>query len=911
MNATYVPGTQDIANGTVTLVLTTDSVSNCYPGTDTLLVTITPAPVVNAGSNIYLCIGASAHLNGSVSGGNGTGIWQTAGDGTFTPGDSALNATYIPGSGDLTSGTVLLTLTSTHNGGCIAGSDDVLVTITDYPVVSAGSDLAICSNDSAALSGNVSGSTTTGYWATNGGGTFSPDSSYLNAYYLPDSADIANGSVTLYLTSSLACAVTDSLVLTIIPAPVADAGNNQVICQGVVDVSLNGSVSNASSFEWSSTGTGTFSPDNTTLNATYTLSSADSLAGSVILILAATGDPLCQITYDSLTVTTAGNIQLNAGNDTSICASADIFLNGYGNAGTLYWTTSGTGTFLPDSSDLMAQYLFSDADTTAGSVVLVLNSQTSCGLYTDSMTVTFTPVPYVDAGSDFTMCDNAEFIELTGIVSAGANTGVWTTDGTGYFDPHDSLLTVLYYPSAADLQQSTITFWLTSTHSNGCIEITDSVIATIEPSPVVNAGEDKTVCEGNNAVLDGQISGTPGTGSWQTTGDGTFSPSPAALNASYIPGSGDLTAGTVILILSSDITANCSSVSDSLVITFITPGTAAELIPLDSLCYGDSLFIIPTIQGDTGTFAWSSSGTGTFWPDTSTALPVYIPGEEDLTSGSVLIFMHYTYACGSKDDTLTLNINPIPEAWFTYRANCDNMNVMFIDSTQISNGSIVTWEWDFGDGTNGNTATVNHPYLLPGTHQVTLAVQSASGCTDTISRPVQVFEPMLTDFSVSDSTPAPGTLVNFNNESVNALSYFWTFGDNSGTSAEENPSYTYNTPGTYTVWLHTEGENNCSDSAMVNIVINFAGYAVPTAFSPNGDGLNDFFFIRGGPFTEYELRVFNSWGQQVFLSAEQQVQWDGTFKGKELQEGVYVVVFRGKLTDGTELEFTGDITLVR
>ena len=69
--------------------------------------------------------------------------------------------------------------------------------------------------------------------------------------------------------------------------------------------------------------------------------------------------------------------------------------------------------------------------------------------------------------------------------------------------------------------------------------------------------------------------------------------------------------------------------------------------------------------------------------------------------------------------------------------------------------------------------------------------------------------------------------------------------------------------------------------------------------------------MRGGPFTTYELRVFNSWGQQIFISQDQDIGWDGTFKGKDQPEGVYIYVFIGETYDGTIIEKTGDITLIR
>jgi gliding motility-associated-like protein len=879
LNATYIPGVQDITDGIVVMILTSDTVNTCFPVLDTMLITINPPPVVNAGATLYVCNDENAHLHGIVTGGSGTGQWTTDGDGTFMPDDETLNGTYVPGTNDIAGGLVTLTLISTNNGGCLAVSNDVILHITTHPTVLAGSDMTICSDETVSLNGSVSGSTTTGFWTSTGGGVFVPDSSALNAVYVPDPTELANGSFNLYLTSSFACAVSDTLTVSVIPAPVADAGNNQVVCQGVMTVNLSGSVNNAvGGYYWLTDGTGTFVPDNTTLNATYLLSSQDSLNGTFILTLVAVGDALCGSNSDSMTVVTAGSILVDAGSDVIVCASGDVFLNGSANAGNIYWTTTGTGAFSPDSSDVLAQYLYSPDDTTAGSVEFILNSQTSCGLYSDTLLLSFTPVPFVDAGTDFSVCKNSEFIQLSGMISQGSITGQWTTSGTGIFMPNDSSLVPEYYLTSIDTALSGIAFWLTSTNNGTCVPMTDSVYVTFEPSPIVFAGDDHNVCVGNNVALDGQIIGATGTGGWTSNGDGTFNPSSTDLVTSYIPGTNDLINETVILTLTSDLSAYCASVSDSIIITFISLGTAADIAFADSLCFGDSLFVIPVITGDTGAFAWTTSGSG---------------------------------ACGSSRDSLLLNVNPIPFADFSFATICNELLVNFTDQSRVNPGTISSYEWDFGDGGTSDLQDPSHTYLNPLTVDVGLIVSSAAGCSDTVLKPVQVFNPVFADFVASDTTPGVSEQVNFTNQSTGGLSYMWTFGDQVGTSVEENPSYAYSAPGVYPVWLFVEGENSCMDSATVNIFINFAGYAVPTAFSPNGDGLNDGFNIRGGPFVEYEMRVFNDWGQEIFISTSQSVSWDGTFKGKDQQEGVYVLIFRGKLIDGTEVDFSGDITLVR
>ena len=88
------------------------------------------------------------------------------------------------------------------------------------------------------------------------------------------------------------------------------------------------------------------------------------------------------------------------------------------------------------------------------------------------------------------------------------------------------------------------------------------------------------------------------------------------------------------------------------------------------------------------------------------------------------------------------------------------------------------------------------------------------------------------------------------------------------------------------------------------------GAAVPTGFSPNNDGLNDYFYVLGH-FSSYELRVFNEWGNQVFISNDQSIKWDGTYKAKEQPAGTYIYIFNGKIIGGDDLKLNGEVNLIR
>ena len=175
-----------------------------------------------------------------------------------------------------------------------------------YSCCSAGLSQTVCANnDNVTLNGSITVGSTTGIWSTSGTGTFTPNANTLNATYVPSNADTAAGNITLTLSSTGGCVVvTDNLTVAITDAPGVNAGVNQTVCATNVTVTLNGNFSGgASGGIWLGNGSGTFSPDNMTMNATYVPSNADTAAGSVQLILTSTGVGTCNTVTDTMMIT--------------------------------------------------------------------------------------------------------------------------------------------------------------------------------------------------------------------------------------------------------------------------------------------------------------------------------------------------------------------------------------------------------------------------------------------------------------------------------------------------------------------------------------------------------------------------------------------------------------------------------
>ena len=212
------------------------SINGCSSPLATVTVAVDEPPVANAGPDQLVCrLVPSVQLAGNVSGGTTTGIWSTAGSGTFSPSNTALNAQYTPSAADTTAGSVILTLTSTSADNCAVATSAMTIKFGVFPVVDAGNDLTTCGETTGVqLNGNIliPGG---GLWTTSGTGTFSPSASQLNAQYIPSAADLKNDSVTLVLraVAADACYIpTDTTTIHFEPPPVVSVLNTQYILKG-------------------------------------------------------------------------------------------------------------------------------------------------------------------------------------------------------------------------------------------------------------------------------------------------------------------------------------------------------------------------------------------------------------------------------------------------------------------------------------------------------------------------------------------------------------------------------------------------------------------------------------------------------------------------------------------------------
>ena len=242
---------------------------------------------------------------------------------------TTLTPTYTPTAGQ--TGTVVLTLTANPLAGCVtAAVSTMTITINGAATASAGPDATICEGSQYTLSGSNATNYSSLHWTTTGTGSFD-DVTLLHPIYTPSSIDIAAGNVTLTLQANAnpPCSnATSSILLTIHRQPLASAGSNATVCASSPAYSLNGAgASYQTSLLWTTSGTGSFTPNATTLNPTYTPSAADISAGTLTFsTLTAFAAAPCINAVSSMTLTINASATASVGvASATICQDMNFF----------------------------------------------------------------------------------------------------------------------------------------------------------------------------------------------------------------------------------------------------------------------------------------------------------------------------------------------------------------------------------------------------------------------------------------------------------------------------------------------------------------------------------------------------------------------------------------------------------
>ncbi len=459
-------------NTTYTVTITDNR--GCF-GVDQTVITVNPLPVANAGADQAICLGQTANL--SASGSAGTPGYTYA----WSNGTTTANMSVSP------IATTTYTVTVTDSKGCTA-IDQVIVTVNPVPTANAGADQIICAGLSANLSATASAGTPGYTYLWSNGATTAATSV----------SPVATTTYTVTVTDSKGCTAVDQMVVTVNPTPIANAGPDQVICEGA-SATLPASATGGTApytYNWSNGATTASINVSPVATTTYTVTVTDGKG--------------C-IDTDEMVLTVNPNPVADAGADQAICINAAATLSAAATGGmapyTYNWSTGATTASTSVSPTATTTY-----------TVTVTDSKGCTDI--DLVVVTVNPKPVVDlnltANAPAEICVGGS---TSMVVSVSGGTAPYSFAWSNGL-PNQANQTVS--PTA------TTTYTVTVTDNNGCSN-SDNLTIIVNPLPIGNAGVDQTICAGATATFTASATGgtAPYTYAWSngaTTASTSVSP---------------------------------------------------------------------------------------------------------------------------------------------------------------------------------------------------------------------------------------------------------------------------------------------------------------------------------------------------------------------------------------------------
>ena len=563
-----------------------------------------------------------------------------------------------------------------------------------------------------------------------------------------------------------------------------------------------------------------------------------------------------------VTVTENQNPTPSITGNLTICDGTSTVLNA-GNYASYIWSTTET------SQSINV--------TTAGNYMVTVTSTAGC-TGTDNVTVTILPSLSVSISGDLDICGGTS---TTLDAGAGYPHYEWNTNSTSQ---------TISVTNAG-------TYSITVSDNNGCTA-TDAVTVNVSYLTLTSSG-DKTICDGNSATLSAALSGggiAPFNYTWntgETTSDITVNPT---IETEYN-----------VFVTDAD---GCISNTESITVSIIPKVEMAIYVNTAIVCPGDPALITSTV----------TSGQPPY---------TIINAEGDIVNVTDIVYPYqtetYTYtvtdACGTTaSDMVEINTYDVPQLDIQADVlqGCEPLVVQFLVPNSDENS---TYQWTYSNGSISdiaNGANTLHVFDNYGTYNVGVSMITDDGCMNSlvINNLIDVYRKPDARFITNPQTVSIiNPNINFTNLSQWGDYYIWSFGDGDS-SNYTSPNHTYSEIESYTISLVAVTNYGCKDSAMQTIeVVEEPTLYVPTAFSPDGDGINDLFVVQanGIDLDNYNLRIYDRWGELIFESNDLYYSWDGTAKGnnKFVEIGSYIWLVTVKNNNGLETQKSGTVTIIR
>ncbi|MEO8068548.1 MAG: PKD domain-containing protein [Flavobacteriales bacterium] len=931
----------NVGQGSYTVVVS--DANGCVSAPATVGVNTTQPPVANGGNNLTVCMGGATLVNGT--GTNTSGLDWSGGSGAF--GGLGGSQQYFPTQGEINSGGVDLYFSATGNGGCPPDIDTVHVSYANAFIgANIGGTNASCNGGTNGSVSFIPNSPVLSYqWNTNpvqnsataiglGAGNYSVtvtdplgcDTTMSASITAPQAISIGNvqvvnescagqgngsvtitvnggtqpyqyswnngdttatitvgaGTYTVQVTDANGCApaMTTANVLAAGQPNVAQAGPDQIVCNGAFPLQLTGSVVNASGGTWS--GSGTFFGGG--LNPQYTPTAAEIASGSATLYLSTTGNTTCPQDVDTVQIILPTTFQNAA------IAVNGVACNG-GSTGTAIYTPNIPGNTY-QWNDPAAQTTSTAVGLPSGNWSVLVTDQYGCSITLSA----FVPQPPPLASASMTTINPT---------CANSNNGTATVTATGGTPGY-----TYQWSANANSQTGAIAIGLST--GNYIVVITDANNCTTQasttltaPAPIALIAQiPDTVCVNAPVVMSAQASG--GTGAYTITWNGIGLGSPITYS---FP-------ATQIVTVSATDGNGCNSPVIFEQVTVLDLSLANLDVYGDTIaCPGESATVSATLNNYPGnyTIMWPELGATGNGPFT---VPVY---------NNQTLNVIVTDECGntmSGSVQLILDVPPTITLPPVIAVGCEPLMVQMPDSLTTQN---VSYLWQFGDGNSSTDVAPTHTYGA-GTYNVMLTVTTPNGCSANAVNTglVTAYPSPTAAFTASTFiTDFVNQPIQFTDQSPGAaLTLVWEFGDGNN-STDTDPTHTYDNIGVYDVTLTVTDANGCSGDVTHPVEITpVYDITIPTGFTPNPGGgngggydpndlSNDVFYPFIRFVKDFNMRIYDRWGELVFETNDIRIGWDGYYRGQMSQQDAYAYTLHVTFVDDREVERMGDITLFR
>lgn len=706
------------------------------------------------------------------------------------------------------------------------------------------------------------------FGGNNGSATASSTGGTTPYAYLWSNADndsiagnLAIGTYTVTVTDANGCTDTAAVTITEPPVLTSSGTTTDVLCNA------------------GSTGTATASGAGGVGPYTYLWNTGGTVATETGL---AAGPYTCVVTDANGCTSTASVTVSEPPALTATISGVDILCFGGNNGSATVVPTGGVApyTYLWSSSGTGA----TESNLVAGAYTCTISDFNSCSI---TMSITLTEPPALAATTSFTQStcggsNGTASVSVSGGTGVGTYTYSWSSGGT----------------AATETGLAANAYTCTIIDANGCI-LSVTVNVPSAPGPVANISAPTNVlCFGGN------------TGSATVTPTGGAAPySYAWSNADTDSIAGNLSAGSYSVLVS-DVNG-CTSTATVLIAEPTLLNVQASATP-SVVCEGTPVQLTATAGGGVGPYGyeWNSpqmiGQTQNFTPTATATYTVEVTDANGCTVTAPVL----------------VAVNPMPSVGFTasVTAGCAPVCVSFSDTSAVTSGSITSWSWDLDDNTTSNLQDPTHCYNTAGNYSVILTVTTNAGCSQTITMAnyIEVYGNPVAAFGAS---PQPATILDpeicFTDSSTLASQWEWNFGDLlNSSSVLPNPCFTYPDPECYLVTLEVTSSDGCTDTATQNVCISpDVSLYVPNTFTPDDNGLNDVFtpVSIGIDPEQYELWIFDRWGNMIFYTDDLAEGWDGRVQGSSeiCQVDTYVWKIVARDLMGTQHNLIGHVNLIK